>query len=817
MLHYYKQKYNVYTFCVFSDIDVNLDVVEQVLQPSKYTHISMLDKEFIETIELNKKHPQYIQNRDYMMSLDNEVIGKQEVPDIIPTQAIQYYALKKGIELIELYEKENNIKFDYFIKTRFDFVLLKKLDLDFLENNGLQFSDILTCGNEYIKSLFEKSKKYYNIDSNETYLDFLKKLKIDHYASRLYTENPVHLNFCGIYVKNYNSIFQLYWNNLQHKQINNIVYSINDWFLFTKRCNINILKYLFASFGQNRTPESSTHVFCAEYQMFSYMINNNLLPISYLDFNIGGLYKKQLDYTNNGIIPEGKFAYFGNRMIIRNNNQYMFDTTDIPTQIKHIIFYGYFGEKLAIQFDVKTGVEIPMILRIECRNQIVYSQEFSIKNGTFNFDMELDWCGKFLLTYEFHNKQGNNLSISDIRYKHDEIHIVHVSYFTKGFAYDRAYDLTDCDKILREYTDKFFDDYIPVYQYTLDNTDEKKYITCDCKKIESNNNINVEKIAYFKWKPYVIYKYLQQLPDNYILFYRDSNIKKYPQYLNTFGTLKRTCSQLIKHTPEKLSLLFERTDLKSINFQKKLLTNNFGIRRNDIFTFHGLVNAGTVICKKTDWTLSFMKSWMSACENEININYEQIGNEDVFYKWHTNDQAVLNAIIVKMKQDNTLPLEYPYYMYTTERTLSSNSLIDVRNSQTYNGFNLSIMPLITHTKFVSNGCVVYRNNDGNLHYLRSNKVSTDWQWIGCEIHANKEYCVSFDIKFYNFIPQSDCVGLKFHNPVKVINDWMKLCKINEWFSYRQRVANDHRNDLIILIFDNSQPNVEFELRNFLIE
>lgn len=816
LLQYYKQKYNVYTFCVFSDTDVNLERINNIISPIMTTHISINDKEFHDIIELNKRHPLYIQNRDYMNSLDNDVIGKQEVPDIVPSQMVQYYALRKGIELINTFENDNNIIFDYFIKIRFDFVLLQKLDPELLENRDQSFSNIISCNNDYIKTLINNSKKYYKITSNEEHMDFLKNLKIDHYASRLYTENPIHLNLCGIYVKNYQTLFNIYWNNLQKKQIDNIIYSVNDWFLMTKRCNMNKLKYIISSYGQNRTPESSTHIFCAEYQMFSFMINNNLLPVSYLDFNIGGLYKKQLDFTNNGLIPNGLFASFGNRNVMRINNRYVFDTSHIPTSIKHFIFYGYYGEHLSINFNVLTKHDVGMILKIENNNQIVFSQFCTLKNGDFNFNTDLNWCGKFLIVYEFQNIEGNELSISDIKYNHDELHMDYVSYFTKGYTYDHAFDLTECDDILKNYAGTYFDNYYPVYQYTLDNENERKYISSQHKRIETSNNINVEKIAYFKWKPYIIYKHLVNLPNNHILFYRDSNIKKYPQYLTSFKSLKKTCSRLIHNTPEKLSLLFERHDLKSIYFQKKVLTNNFDIRRNDIFEFHGLVNAGTVICKKTNWTLNFFKMWVFECENELNINYEQIGDEDIFYKWHTNDQAVLNSIIIKMKQLEQLPPEYPYYLYTNERDLNYDTLVDVRHSRTYGGFNLSVIPLVTKTKIMSNGCVLYRTEEGNLHFVRSNVQSIEWQWLGCEIHTNKAYSVSFDIKFISDVPYCDTIGLKFHNPVKIINEWLKQCKQNEWFSVNYRVENGHRNDLVILIFDHAPPNVEFELRNFIL-
>ena len=219
----------------------------------------------------------------------------------------------------------------------------------------------------------------------------------------------------------------------------------------------------------------------------------------------------------------------------------------------------------------------------------------------------------------------------------------------------------------------------------------------------------------------------------------------------SFDSIKHECTKILSTIPQKLWFMHENLGIKSIFHQKRYLNHAFDLNENEFFLNHDLINAATVLCQKNDWTMSFMKKWVDGCLNDSYINHEFIENEHFTYKWHCNDQSVLNSIIINMKQKHELDMLYPYYI-NFDRELTFSNCDDLRKPKDYDGFLLNKIHMVGNIPVYSHGCKLIRNSDFSLTFTRSNEQSyVPFQWIGYEVSMSGKYKVSFNIKFKNMI------------------------------------------------------------------
>jgi len=816
-INHYKQFYDVDTFCIFSDNSYLQNAID-ILNPKKYIIVdNVLLDEYNKIFRELLQHPEYKKNCDFVNNLEDDVVAKKELRGICSEHAKQFFYLKKGIELIEDYEKENNIRYDIFIKTRFDFVLMDNYDLSVLfDTTNKNLDDILTCGSLDSKNTLIKAKENYNITNNYEYLKFIKKIKIDHYASRLYTKHLKNINMGGRYMKNYDVINDIYIKHVNNKNIDNLVYFNNDWFFFTLRKNMNKFKYLISSYGQNNLSSmNGNHIFSPEYQLFAFSRLSQLYPIVHLNSHQGGIFKDNIQVFNDVIIPDGLNFVNNNVKGHRNGDFLIFENNFVL--LKFIIFYSYYGEKINISFKTKHPANLKISFHPQNDgNNILFSDIFNIENDV-NITFNANFYGNVFMLVEIDSL--NNIEITQPKINHTELIVKYLTFYTQGWTYDYAFDLSDSEKTLKHLSSKYIDSYKSVKLQDLNNIDEKKYITLNCQKKITDANPNAEKIAYFKWKPYIILKYLKSLPDNHLLIYRDCNIIKYPQYLHHFNTIKRQISQTMFNVPEGFFAEYEEQTLKSIAHQKKFVTDSLDIKHNEFFLNHNLINAATIICKKSDLAFQILSEWSKYCLNDNLINFEFMDNNFYDFRWHCSDQAVLNAVIIKMKQDKKLDIAFPYYI-ANNRELNFQSFTDLRYPRRYDGLILNKIPLITNTNVITQNAYVYRKEQTIINFKRSNITSSINQWLGYIVPINLPRKVSFSIRFINKIPPiNDGVGLKTHNPVRIYNDWIKNAILNEWCDVSIVISptSQIKEDLIILIFDGASPNTEMDINNFIIE
>lgn len=836
-LEHYKQNYDVDTFCVVSDTErvvndtdmsSNMNCkITNILHPKKILSTIQFESEFTDILTGLTNHRDYTQNLQYVASLENDVVGKQELSCIMESQIRQFFYLRKGIDMIEEYELENKFKYDVFIKTRFDFVLNAFYDTSVLFDENIAFKDLLCGKNNIYASQFDDAKKQCNINSDFEYFKYIENLHIDHYASRIYTDNPMLLNMGGRYIKNYDTIMEIFKHNKCSQQIDNLIYFVNDWFFFTRRSNMSKLKYFVMSYGQNKLNDLfGNHIFAPEYQLFAYCKNNDLLPIVHISPCLGGLFRKQIALFDGNIIPANKqFSICGYDGRTNDKSMVFDEITDKILTIKHLEYYCYFGEELEITFDCVCQNDINMTLVIDHQSAVFPKniKSFVVKNGKFSYKTKCNFYGKFFIRMDFRFNGRIQLTIPKV--KHQEINLTYMSFFTCGQPYDNAYNLLSCDTALSNLTNKYADNYISIKMHELDTPDDRQYITLNCpakKQIGTIININVEKIAYFKWKAHIILKYLRTLPDNHILMYRDGNIEKYTSYKNSFNTLKRNVTLIMSTLSESFFMAYENSNMKSVFHQKNYLSEYVKINQNEFYNNHNLISAATFVCRKTPEAIAFLENWARLCLNEDLINFEHISsNENFQFRWHCNDQAIMNALIIKMKQDKKLNINFPYYIYDKDRVFDCSNFIDIRSQKQYNGFILNRMQLVTDQIQYSCGSIVYRIENDVLHFIRSGVSGTVGnQWIGYQIFRNRVNTLKFQIKFINFVPKlHQNVGLKIHLPVSVSNDWLENCKVDQWCDVQfqiTQISSEYLSDLAILIFDDAEPNTEFELKNFIV-
>lgn len=823
MLGHYSKSYTVDTFCCVNKMDKN---IVYSLQPKNYIFVDDLSEEFRMIKNNILENNKYINILNYMDTFEQSVNGKKNFPSLDEHFIYQCISLKKGIEVIENQEKINKKPYDIFMFIKYEFVTDLFYNFSYIWSTPMHYIDVLTCCNSLNSKTFLDSCNHYQLSSDSQIIDYLRALKVDRYAGCLYTTQMKNINLGGKYVKNFNTIENIFSLCSQKKIIDNTVYFVNDAFFFVNRTHLNKFKYLFSELGQFKFDDAyGTAIFSPEYQYVSFCQKNNLLPIIYSDISCGGIYSDNVDIMNKYFIPAKKILIDGKQCEKNyDKNTELFTCVGCNTlSLKYAFDYGYIGENIRISFNCISQSPVMLLISL-CNSSMIPLREelISIKNGPFSYNMSNTINDNFFMVLHFIDLNNSRFALSNIKIVHTELIFHYITFITEGGIIDGAYDLRNCDAALKQLTDKYTDNYFCFRLRDLDNIDEKKYITVGKtdKKQVGGNNINSEKIAFFKWKPYIIYKYLQQLPDNHILLYRDGNIEKYKNYLTSFETIKHECTQILSSVPQKIWFVHENVGIKSVSHQKKYLTDAYKIIDNEFFFNHDLVNASTVLCQKTPTSLAFLEKWIQGCLNDSYINHEFIGREKFVYKWHCNDQAVLNSIIISMKQRCELDWSFPYYR-NHDRELTFAKCNDLRKSYNYDGFVLNKMNLIADVPQYSHGCKLVRNHDFSLNFVRTSDAAyTPFQWIGYEINSCGKFCVSFNIRFKNILPDPDSehlIGFKTHHPVVCYDNWIKKCSVNNWCEISLVIDKPtDESDLFILVFDNSKPSLEFDLQNFVV-
>ena len=153
--------------------------------------------------------------------------------------------------------------------------------------------------------------------------------------------------------------------------------------------------------------------------------------------------------------------------------------------------------------------------------------------------------------------------------------------------------------------------------------------------------------GYWLWKPYFIYKTLQELNYGDYLFYSDSGAC----FLKSVDILIK---ELEKYNQDIMG--YEIGMIESQWTKKELFLY---LKMDDVkYSKTNQIMGGFVLCKKTEETMKFFKEYLEVACNEINITdkmIEKINQERDFIE-HRHDQSIFSLLY---KKYNLIPFKDP--------------------------------------------------------------------------------------------------------------------------------------------------------------
>lgn len=175
--------------------------------------------------------------------------------------------------------------------------------------------------------------------------------------------------------------------------------------------------------------------------------------------------------------------------------------------------------------------------------------------------------------------------------------------------------------------------------------------------LEKNERIFREKRGggLWVWKPYIIYKSLLSIDENDYLMYLDAGAI----YVDSIYKLIRQIES------DKTDMLCSSSILPNMHWCKRKLIEKY-VKKIDVQTFFNssLPEAGYLLIKKNNHSLSIIKEWLDLCQIYENIS-DETNNEFEFFKEHRHDQSVFSVVLfnnnIKPYKGLSGRSEYKYY------------------------------------------------------------------------------------------------------------------------------------------------------------
>jgi hypothetical protein len=206
---------------------------------------------------------------DYFQKNTSATREVYNIDDNTRFNSIQPHLIKVGIDTLLDYEKENNIKYDVIMKTRFDMAYPDTFYPNIPEGTLLSK---LTF-NESLKDKFLKGLKENNLDI-DSLIPFLKNQKINSDNCRI-NMALLQISFGGDFCYNYKSL-----ENILNGS-DEILYSFNDFYFFGKRDIFLKFKRFSEEMYIKPTSLDIPHFYITESQMCIFCDNNNIDYLMY--------------------------------------------------------------------------------------------------------------------------------------------------------------------------------------------------------------------------------------------------------------------------------------------------------------------------------------------------------------------------------------------------------------------------------------------------------------------------------------------------------------------------------------------------------
>lgn len=191
----------------------------------------------------------------------------------------------------------------------------------------------------------------------------------------------------------------------------------------------------------------------------------------------------------------------------------------------------------------------------------------------------------------------------------------------------------------------------------VDNMKAYNPTNLDAAFVEKNKTIlsQARGAGYWLWKPYIILKTLNQIPEGDIVLYIDSGVKvirKLDNYINFLGDrdILAVAIHPNRHYIKRDLLRMMKMDTPDVRDAKQL-------------------QASIIALKNNDFTKEFVKEWLELCEIEHLLTDIPSVDEHPDFLDHRHDQAIFSLLSLQYK-DHVKIIEWEYmdqYFYHHRR------------------------------------------------------------------------------------------------------------------------------------------------------
>ena len=250
------------------------------------------------------------------------------------------------------------------------------------------------------------------------------------------------------------------------------------------------------------------------------------------------------------------------------------------------------------------------------------------------------------------------------------------------------------------------------------------------------------------------------------------------------------------------------------NSQMMILNEN----NNKIICFNKIINKPRSWCwigydniKKGCYNLTFE---IYSDKDIINFNFIKLHNPITFYSTQNilaNTWTTIN-LIINIREDNDLLClifdDFPDTINLQFKNIELENIVD--NHIIINEMDINILSL------TSNKCILNKLDENTFEFIKEKTKSTiPFIWCGFNIKPQKvKTIMKFDILFKSDIPnKSDNLFIKTHDPIEHYNDWLSLCKKDEFVHIELPLYVSKNKQLIIFIMDECFKSVHFIIKN----
>jgi hypothetical protein len=352
-----------------------------------------------------------------------------------------------------------------------------------------------------------------------------------------------------------------------------------------------------------------------------------------------------------------------------------------------------------------------------------------------------------------------NFIIKNVEFVPDKINYKFLSFYTQGEPYDKCFNLTHAANNYQKSIEKYVDSTRFFNAYELKQNPETEYLV-KSYSVEPKYNQNTHLIGYLRWKPYIILKLLLESNEGDIIYYRDSNIIKYP---NILVDIDKTISVLdfVLNENDFFMPVEGYPYIKMKNHVKRECFENLNIYNKQIIESY-LLNASIIVCRKSDTSIKLIQNWLDICSIDSLISSEFTEPQHIDFKWNTQEQAILNVLIKKYIEENIFKLNIHKFA-VTQRIFSINSLKRVNR----------VAILLAGEMRNFNNIELIRQNNKNLFELYNCDIFiSTWDKKGYS-----SYHGSINSKDYSDNTVEEDYIKNIYNNIKSIN----IENFNEWF------------------------------------